>query len=163
MRPLRDGEHSYTDWKGAQGHCRVRVYAGTQASGGLPVVIVTDPPSNAGPSVTNTIEQLAAEILSRYVPEMDGLEPPFVLVEHTPDRGCRSDALDAEHFDLVSFAHWRPRPRWQGPRRGMMQSFGEPDWQRVSRAEVEQLLGQELDEPSCTCQVPLYGDAEAPR
>jgi len=127
MPPLRDVEHTYTDWKGAAGHCRVRIFPDTAASGGLPVVIVTGPPSNAGPSITNTIEQLAAEIASRYLPEMDGLEPPAVFVEHYLDSGCRRDSMAAEHFDLVTFANYAGRPRWQGPRRGMLQRFGEPD------------------------------------
>ncbi len=154
MPPIRDVEHAYRDWKGAESVCRVRVYPATTASGGLPVVIVTELDSNDGPSVTNTVEQLGAEILSRYVPEMDGAEPAFVLVEHYPDSGCRRDPLlGAEHFDVVSFAHWHPRAHWQGPRRGMLQRFGEPDWRRISRAEVEQLIGQDLGEPACTCQV----------
>ncbi len=152
MPPLRDVEHRFRDWKGAEGVCRVRVFASPEASGGLPVVILTELATNDGPSVTNTVEQLAAEILTRYLGEQDGLEPPFVLVEHYPDTGCRRDHLGAEHFDLVTFAHYQPRARWQGPHRGMLQRFGEPDWRRISRADVEQLIGQDLGEPACTCQ-----------
>jgi len=85
MPPLRDVEHRFRDQKGAEGVCRVRVFAA--ASGGLPVVILSELASNDGPSVTNTVEQLAAEILSRYLPEQDGLEPPFVLLEHYPGHG----------------------------------------------------------------------------
>jgi hypothetical protein len=50
--PRREFEHVYRDWKGAQGRCRVRIYHATEASGHLPVVIVTDPNDNDGPSVT---------------------------------------------------------------------------------------------------------------
>ncbi len=136
MSPLRDIEHRFRDQKGAAGVCRVRVFAA--ASGELPVVILTELATNDGPSVTNTVEQLAAEILTRYLGEQDGIEPPFVLLEHYPDTGCRRDHLDAEHFDLVTFAHWHGRPRFVAAGRGMLQRFGEPDWRRISRADVEQ-------------------------
>jgi len=142
MPPPRDVEYHYRDWKNATGVCRIRVFAPTAASDGLPVVIVTELDSNDGPSVTNTVEQLGAEILSRYVPEMDGAEPAFVLVEHYPDSGCRRDPqLGAEHFDLVTFAHHAGRPRFTTARRGMLQRFGEPNWRRISRADVGQLIG----------------------
>ncbi len=62
-------------------------------------------------------------------------------------------ALD-ETFDVVTFAHWHGRPRFVPARRGMLQRFGEPDWRRISRADVERLIGQELGEPACTCRVP---------
>jgi len=153
MRPIRDVEHAYRDWKGAEGVCRVRIYPATVASGGLPVVILSELASNHGPSVTNTVEQLAAEIASRCLPEMDGIEPPATFIEHSPDAGCQHDRLGAEHFDLVTFAHHAGRPRFTTARRGMLQRFGEPDWRRTSRADVEQLIGQELGEPACTCQV----------
>jgi len=149
MPPIRDVEHSFRDQKGAAGVCRVRVFAA--AAGELPIVILTELSTNDGPSVTNSVEQLAAEILTRYLGEQDGLEPPFALVEHYPDTGCRRDHLGAEHFDLVTFAHYRPRAHWQSPWRGVIQNFGEPDWRRISRADVEQLIGQELGEPACTC------------
>jgi len=93
MPPLRDVEHSFRDQKGAAGVCRVRVFASPEASGGLPVVILTELATNDGPSVTNTVEQLAAEILTRYLGGQDGLEPPFVRVEHYPDSGCRRDPM----------------------------------------------------------------------
>jgi len=66
---LQHLDHVYRDWKSAEGHCRVRIYAGTEASGHLPIVILTEPNDNDGPSVTNTIEQIAAEVLTRYLPE----------------------------------------------------------------------------------------------
>jgi len=152
MPPLRDIEHAYRDGKGADGVCRIRVFAPTEASGGLPVVILSELASNHGPSITNTAEQLAAEIATRYLPEMDGLEPPATFVEHYPDTGCQRDRLGAEHFDLVSFAHHAGRPRFVPMHRGMLQCFGEPTWRRISRAAVEEMIGQELGEPACTCQ-----------
>ncbi len=153
MTLLRDTEHSYRDWKSAEGVCRIRVYAPTAASDRLPVVILTELDTNHGPSITSIVEQLAAEIATRYLPEMDGLEPPAVFIEHYPDSGCQHDRLGAEHFDLVTFAHHAGRPHFVPVRRGMLQPFGKLDWRRISRADVEQVIGQELGEPTCTCQV----------
>ena len=154
---LRDAHHAYRDLFGRQGRCRVRVYGPTPASGGLPVVLVTALAEHAGPSLTNTIEQLAAEVLSRYLPERDGAEPPFLLVEHEPERQPARparwhDPSFAEPFDLVRFAHHRPKPTWRSPRRGLVQQFGEPEWRRVERGEVERLLGEPLPEPACSCE-----------
>jgi hypothetical protein len=73
-RAARELDHVYQDWKSAQDQCRVSIYAGTEASLHLPVVIVTNPNDNQGPSVTNTIEQIAAEILTHYLPQQDGLD-----------------------------------------------------------------------------------------
>ena len=39
---LRECEHAFRDWKNAEGRCTVRIYAATEASGQLPVVIVTE-------------------------------------------------------------------------------------------------------------------------
>jgi len=156
---LGEIEHVYQDWKSAQGHCRVRIYAGTGASGHLPTVILTEPNNNDGPSVTNTIEQIAAEVLTRYLPEQDGLEPAFLLVEHYPDRQPRGvharyhDDFFGETFDLVMFERWSPRLRSADGRRGMLQSFGTPDWRHIDRQRVEDLIGEALDRPPCTCRV----------
>ena len=149
---LRDTEHAYRSLAGIGGRCRLRTYAPTAASGGLPIVLLGELASNTGPSVTNEVEQIAAEVLSRSLPEQDGAEPPFLLVEHYPDTGCRRDALAAEHFDQVAFAHYAGRPRFWTVQCGLVQCFGEPDWRRMERSEVEAWIGEALPEPACTCQ-----------
>src|SRR5947209_13339835 len=109
---LRDVEHACRSLAGIEGRCRLRIYAPTAASGGLPIVLLSELASNTGPSITNEVEQIAAEILSRYLPEQDRLEPPALFVEHYPDTGCRRDELAEEHFDQVTFAHYAGRPRF---------------------------------------------------
>ncbi len=164
MPLLRDSEHSFRDSKGAEGFCRIHIYPGTEASGGLPIVVLSEPTENTGPSITNTIEQLAAEILARYLGQQDGLEPPFVLVEHYPDRqprGARArwhDPFFGETFALVSFKRWSPRLRQAPWSRRLVATLGTPTWRHVSRGDVESLLGQPLDWPACTCSVPVSAD-----
>ena len=107
--------------------------------------------SNTGQSVTNEVEQIAAQVLARYLPEQDGAEPPFILVEHYPDTSCRRDELNAEHFDHVTFDHYAGRPRWSIRRQAMVQWFREPEWHRIDRAQVEAWIGEVLPEHACTC------------
>jgi hypothetical protein len=156
--------HEFTAWfNGAAGFCDVRVFEPTEASGGLPIVMLTEPNDNDGPSVTNTVEQIAAEVLTRYTPEQDGFEPPFVLVEHYPDRQPRGkdarwhDPFFSETFDLVTFENWHLRRRVVRDRR-LRLSFGTPDWKRVHRAEVEYLVSRSLPWPACTCQTKPSGE-----
>jgi hypothetical protein len=152
--PIR---HEFSDWKRASGFCEVHIFEPTTRSGGLPVVILTEPNDNHGPSVTNTLEQIAAEVLARYLPEQDGLEPPCLLVEHYPDRQPRRhharyhDKFFGETFDLVSFASWRRVLRWD--RDQLRQALGTPDWKHTDRTTVEQLIGGPLPWPACTCQI----------
>ena len=152
--------HEFTAGNGFDGWCRVHVYDGTDASGGLPVVIISEPIENDGPSVTNTIEQLAAEALTRYVAAQDGAEPPFVLVEHYYDRqphrgrGALHDPFFGETFDLVTFKSWRRRQRWVRRDGGVRwyQTFETPDWRRSDRETIEQMIGEALPWAACTCQ-----------
>ena len=148
---LRDERHVYEGYWSPGAVCRVRIYAGTPATAGLPVVIVTQVPENQNTSITNLCEYLAAEILTRYLPQQDGAEPPYVYIEHYPDDcqypqiyhpGGRHQASYAqEHFEYVTFEHtnpdrtvvFGPRERWK---------FGQPVWRRIEQAELEALIGQ---------------------
>src|SRR3989442_1628610 len=101
-------------------YCYVRIYAPTVASEGLPVVIVSDAPDSEGTSTTNLIEQIAAEVLLQYLPEQDGLVPPFWLIDHYPDRqpsgpGARyHQDFYKEEFSIVTFDSWVVRVQWTG-------------------------------------------------
>jgi hypothetical protein len=154
--------HEYTAGNGFDGWCQIRIYAPTEASGGLPVVIVSEPDApDSGPSVTNTAEQLAAEIGTRYLGAQDGVEPPFVFVEHYGDRQVRGraarfhDPFFGEDFDLVTFATWKRTRRWVmgRERTHFYETVGQPEWQHVDRAHIEELIGEPLPWPACTCNV----------
>jgi hypothetical protein len=95
--------------------------------------------------------------LIRYLPEQDGLAPPFVLVEHYPDRQPRGaearwhDPFFGETFDLVGFDRWSPRPGRMASQR-MVYTLGSPDWRHVDRSRVQELIAEALPWPACTCQ-----------
>jgi hypothetical protein len=104
------------------GQCRVRVYHGE----GLPTVFIcTELPENRSGSIVTVVEWLAADTWQR-----EGEPEPFVWIEHYPSE-MTSDHI--ETFDEVTFA----RP--SGPR------FFSPQWRRMTREEVEGLIGQPLE------------------
>src|SRR6059058_2123619 len=85
---LRDVEHAYRSLAGSEGRYRARIYAPTAASSGLPIVLLGELASNPGPSITNKVEQIAAEVLSRYLPEQDGAEPRSSWSSTIPTRAA---------------------------------------------------------------------------
>jgi hypothetical protein len=155
---VREVQHVFRDWKNYEGRCRVSIFAATSASGSLPVVILTEPNDNVGPSITNSIEQVAAEVLTRYLPEQDGLEPPCVLIEHYPDRQPRGpearfhDPFFGETFDRVTFDRWWPKFHRVSRRAEPLLKLGIPDWRHLDRDTVEGLIGGPLPWPACTCR-----------
>jgi hypothetical protein len=79
-----------------------------------PVVVCSELPTNEGASVTNSAEQLAAEII-RY----HRLPTPVVWIEHHPP--IITDGF-TETFDLVSFSSYEVRER--GPYLGETRLMG---------------------------------------
>jgi hypothetical protein len=87
----------------ARGRCGCTVFepAGSQPG----VVILTEQADNPGPSITNAIEGIAAELETRLrAPLLEG----FVLVEHYPANSIRGAT-----FDLVTVRH--DGHGWHGP------------------------------------------------
>ncbi len=97
------------------------------------VVVFSEVAENTGQSITNAIEQLAAEvILANALPSKE-----TVVIEHYP---AASRPTEKETFDLVTFSHADPEPilragKWQ-------LELGEPEWSPIDRQAVETLLGQ---------------------
>ena len=134
--PVLDTVHHFRGLHGGAGTCRIRVY---RPIGFPPVVLATELPDNPGTSITNLAEQLAAEVLERYLPDRLGEDRPLVWIEHYPPR---RPLVQDETYDLVTFAHYQPR---QVLRLGQWRpSFGSPDWRRLSREQVELLIDEPL-------------------
>lgn len=116
-----------------KGRCRVRIYEPTE-DGDHFVVVFSEVAENEGrSSVTNTIEQLAADvILAHALPSKE-----TVVIEHYP---AASRPTEEETFDLVTFSHADPEPVL---RAGVWRlELGEPEWSPIDRQAVETLLGQ---------------------
>jgi hypothetical protein len=102
--------------------CRLRVYEGP----GLPlVVIATERPDNPGTSVTNAAEVLATQVYQWLEYPARGM----VFIEHYEQDGQEDYAQ--ERFALVSFAE-------------MDGQFISPQWQHMTKEEVEGMIGQPL-------------------
>ncbi len=125
--------HVYDGFWQPGARCGLQIFPGGD---GVPVVVLTELPFNNNTSVTNLVEYLAAEVLASYLPERIGRKPPFHCVEHYP-RGGGSRL--PETFDLVTFDLAIPeRRRVHG---GELSSLGTPHWQRITRGELERLIG----------------------
>ena len=133
MRLIEDYVHAFRGPCGARSACRVRLYVPAEedeALGDAPVVIVSELANNPGTSVTNAIEQIAAEVT-------DALTPTSVpvFVEHYPSE---STGGSEETFDLVVFAHDEVRDVMRGGIR--RKELGPPTWKPLDRRAVEVLV-----------------------
>ena len=141
MRLVEDYAHAFRGPSGARSACRVRIYLPDEegeALGGAPVVVVSELPDNPGTSVTNAIEQIAAEVMYAHCFAM-GRAPVFV--EHYPPRvtGGRD-----ETFDLVVFANYDVRDVM---RCGIWhKEIGSPTWKPLDRCTVEVLVGSPVQD-----------------
>ncbi len=89
--------HTYGGFWRSTGHCGLQIFPGAD---GIPVVILTELPSNDSTSVTNLIESLAAEVLEQYLPYRVGQTPPFHCIEHYPETRDHSETFDLVTFEL---------------------------------------------------------------
>ncbi len=136
MRLIHDYIHAFRGPTGVRSACRVRLYLPDEEDKILddaPVVIVSELPDNPGTSVTNAIEQIAAEVMD--APSL-ALEHVPVFVEHYPPEAT---GRAEETFDLVVFGHHEVREIVRG---GVWRKeIGSPTWKPLDRRAVEVLLG----------------------
>jgi hypothetical protein len=126
--------HVYNGFWQPGARCGLQVFPGTD---GIPVVVLSELPSNNNTSVTNLVECLAAEVLTDYFPERIGQNPAFHCVEHYP-RKPGSPLL--ESFDLVTFELTIPKRRLAHGKYRL--SLGTPRWRRITRGELERMIGR---------------------
>lgn len=149
------------------GRCHLRVF--DQGAGDV-VLLVTDlGDENPGASVTNAAEIIVTAAVRRY-----GLDPArLTVVEHCDDRWARDlggerrrrtaaevahviGREDGESFDIVTFAHV-PAARLATAGAGGAEppfgadadplagdTFGGPEWRRITKQQAEALVGQAL-------------------
>jgi len=122
LKLVIDCLQQFKGYWGCRSKCRLRVYRG---DGGDAVVIATELPANPGTSVTNAAESLALDTWLRL-----GRPSPFTWIEHYPQRGKRRNL--AETFDRVDFVLTQ-------------RGFERPTWTRMTRDQVEQLVGQPVE------------------
>ncbi len=139
MQKTHDDTHHYRGiWRDG-GRCRIEIY--TPEAGEAerrPVIVATELDDNAGPSVTNVAEYLAAEVIARHFPHLldapaAGGQPVVWLEQYPPGRGVPGE------YDRVTFDPWRIRTTWLGGT--LRRALGTPDWARLDRAAVATLLG----------------------
>ncbi len=133
MRLIEDHIHAFRGPSGVRSACRVRLYqpedAG-EALGDASVVVVSELANNPGTSVTNAIEQIAAEVMDA---QDFGRVPTFV--EHYPPEATGGRE---KTFDLVVFGH---HEIWEIMHGGIWRKeIGSPTWKPLGRRAVEVLV-----------------------
>lgn len=98
--------------------CRIRIYVSEHWT----AVIATELDVNEGPSITNSIEDLAAAVADHFCLDAKRL----MLIEHYRRHSTTVSAMDDYHH-LVEFA---------GP------GFSGPKWTRLTAAELEAITGE---------------------
>ena len=154
MRPqglLLDERLHYLGYGRNPSHCGIRVYV---VGDGM-VVVISELPDNPGTSVTNAIEQIASELLPNLVGDPNRLDT-ITWIEHYPASPPLSPPSRKrpwlycgrleETFDLVTFAGIDPpRKSWIGQFFGydkcVYGCYRGPAWRRISRTELEILIG----------------------
>ncbi len=135
MRLTHDYIHAFRGPSGVRSACRVRLYVPDEDKilDDAPVVIVSELPDNPGTSVTNAIEQIAAEVMDAH---SLALERVPLFVEHYPPEAT---GRGEETFDLVVFGHHEARTVVRG---GVWRKeIGLPTWKPLDRHAAEVLLG----------------------
>lgn len=142
--------HTYGGFWGSAGHCGLQIFPG---SDGVPVVILTELPSNDSTSVTNLIESLAAEVLETYLPDRAGQAPPFHCIEHYPETRDHEETFDLVTFEL-NIPERRPstlRVDLSGPvpaaTTEQRLALGHPQWKPIKREQVKAMIGRPYSEP----------------
>ena len=121
MKLIKDYAHTFDALWVAPGHCRIRVFRGDNKPA---IFICTELQGNQSGSITTVVEWLATEIW-----EQEGRPDQFVWIEHYPSDVSSSGE---ETLDEVTFA----RPF--GAR------FFSPEWKRITRQELEDVIGTDL-------------------
>jgi hypothetical protein len=109
VRLTHDYIHAFRGPSGVRSACRLRLYLPDEEDkilDDVPVAIVSELPDNpvtSVTSVTNAIEQIAAEVMDAH---SLALEPVPVFVEHYPPEAT---GRGEETFDLVVFSHHEVR------------------------------------------------------
>jgi len=115
---LTDTIHYYTPFEQLHAHCRLRIYQHREQS----VVIVTEMVENTEIAITSYWPELAHEIATQY-----GLDAPSTLwLEHYPQGSYALASGRGDTFDQLAL------------------STESPQWRRLTREEVEQLVGEPL-------------------
>lgn len=147
LRLAQDYRHEYRGANGYPGWCRVRVYEPERGDDGAagrvrPIVVMSEPGqgTDSGPSVTNAVEIVAAEVVMRFALPSSST----VFVEHYERSLQERKAGIPETFDLVTFSGTEPEHRMLS---GLwLLTLGEPSWRHSDRAGVEELVGRSLND-----------------
>jgi len=133
LSKTHDYELDYEGFRPEQkGRCRIRIYDRTVRGRGS--VIVCTAYDASAYSITNAIEYIAADVITRHFKRIDG---PLTWIEHYPFFGqCP--------WGWVWFERWTPQRETLGGRN--RPRTGIPHWTWLEKADLEKRLDVNLDD-----------------
>lgn len=137
--PDVDYTHYYHGFWSDGAKCRIRIFYRTNMP---PVIVCSEHPDNDNTSITNLAEYLAAEVCQdQGITTIFGSRehPPFVWVEHYPERQYSAtsyDPLFAESFDFVVFDNYEFQETAQYRHKRNRVKFGSPVWAPATADDV---------------------------
>ncbi len=114
------------------GRCRIRIYDRTVRGGGSIIVCTAYAASTY--SITNAIEYIAAEVISRHFRKIDA---PLTWIAHNP-------FFDQHRWGWVWFERWTPEREMLAGRDRLR--TGIPHWTWLAKADLEKRLDIRLDD-----------------
>ena len=170
MRLIYDARYDYIGQWRFPAHCWLRAYV-PDTAGDLPVVVATELPDNPGTSVTDFAERLAWSVAHEervWTLAPGAQREGFTWLEHYPREEhpgwktmhvetfmrvtfAYSGAAEANAGNLGDVAMVETDPETEaitGVRTGTVHAageqgtLGEPEWEDMTRKQVEQLIGQ---------------------
>jgi hypothetical protein len=119
--------------------CWVRVFV---EDGKIPVMILSELPANVSTSITNMAEFLVPEVIRHYLPQRFEEIPPAIVIEHYVEERTSTGRLGRKAtWDRLLFGSWTPRVTQLSDT--LRLTFGAPDWEHLTEAEVIDLIGAE--------------------
>jgi hypothetical protein len=148
-----DRIHNFRGFGGFLSSCRVRVFSNQE----FWVVVLSEEPGNPGSSVTCAAELIASELL----PQLScrpGFEHRIIWIEHWPYSSITlpvaealkgnsipplGDAFDRIHFDVFLEPDSPHRKALWWAKKCKFGAYLQPKWVRITKQEVERLIGSE--------------------
>lgn len=134
--------YPFRGYWGHPAHCHIAVYEHNDTI----TAIATELDTNEGTSITNMAEYLATELWHELgTPDLDR----FIWIERYQDRGLVGGIPQyTESFDRTTFTVMPPEWPHQVNQTQHTQVLRDPEWKRITKREVETLIGEPYVAPA---------------
>jgi hypothetical protein len=134
--------HPAFEFTGPSGNRAIVDLSLLSRKGAVPVVVATERDDNPGFSIKSSVEQLAAQVLTRFFADRAGEVEPFVLVDHDPSPFAAGDSNCAPlkgTFQQIRFADFCVREE----AKSVLRIGDAIEWTNLDQRVAESLAAKE--------------------